>query len=108
MMTLDDGRTVAEWERHVGEQFRQLRLAENIDRQSLAAMASVSVGAIASLETGQGSSLRTLVRVAQALGRLDWLDSISEVPEVSPMEALRAARGQSAGRVRASRKRRAP
>ncbi|HEV7185362.1 MAG TPA: helix-turn-helix transcriptional regulator [Leifsonia sp.] len=97
---VSDGRTVDEWEQRVGAQFRELRLADNIDRKTLARQASVSVGALANLETGQGSSLRTIIRVAKALGRTEWLDAVSDIPEISPMEALRAARRQEK-RVRA-------
>lgn len=106
MIVANDGRTVSEWERVVGEQFRALRLTENIDRATLARNASVSVGAIANLETGAGSSLRTIVRVAKALGHTDWLETIDDTSrQPSPIEALRAKRRQErAARSRASRK----
>lgn len=105
MSMVANGRTVAEWERRVGEQFRALRLAENIDRVSLARRASLSVGAIANLETGKGSSLRTIIRLASALDRTDWLDDIADTsPAVSPIEALRAARRAAKPRVRATKR----
>lgn len=99
MILVVDGRTVNEWERRIGEQFRAVRIAEDIDRATLARQASVSLGALANLENGNGSSLRTIVRVAKALGRTDWLDGLIDMtPAVSPMEVLRAARGRSQSR----------
>lgn len=101
-----DGLTVDEWERRIGAQFRALRISEELDRESLARRASVSLGSIANLENGKGSSLRTLVRVAKALGRQQWLDAIFDVDAgPTPMEALRAARRAQQPRQRVSRKR---
>jgi transcriptional regulator with XRE-family HTH domain len=105
MNILSDNRTVGEWEQRIGDQFRALRLAENIDRDALARRASVSVGAIANLETGKGSSLRTIIRIARALDRTGWLDDIADTnPAISPIEALRAARHAPRTRARATKK----
>jgi hypothetical protein len=57
------------------------------------------------LETGRGSSLRTIIRVAKALGRTDWLDEVDDTAgEPSPMEALRAARKALKPRERATKR----
>lgn len=105
MNVLTHNRTVSEWEQRIGEQFRALRLAENIDRDALARRASVSIGAIANLETGKGSSLRTIIRLARALERTSWLDDIADTnPTSSPIEALRAARRAPKTRARATKK----
>lgn len=93
MNMVNDGRTVDEWEHRVGEQFRALRIADNVDRGTLARQASVSLGAIANLENGNGSSLRTIIRVAKALGCTGWLDGIADTtPAVSPIDVLREHR----------------
>ncbi|EFQ84357.1 DNA-binding helix-turn-helix protein [Aeromicrobium marinum DSM 15272] len=86
-------RTTEEWEAGVGAQFRALRLEQDLDQATVADRASVSLSALKALESGRGSSLRTVVRVARALGRVEWLESVHEVPEVSPLAIARATEG---------------
>jgi transcriptional regulator with XRE-family HTH domain len=97
-------RTTDEWERHIGSQVRRLRLRDNVSQTSLAATANVSESTIKNLEAGRGSSLATLIRVARALGRTDWLDELAAPdPTMSPLERLRTARvGEQQVRRRAS------
>jgi transcriptional regulator with XRE-family HTH domain len=85
--------TVDEIMRDVGMQIRELRLAADLDQAGLARAANVSLSAVKNLEAGQGSSLRTMIPVARALGRLEWLHELRPVPEVSPMAVLRASQG---------------
>lgn len=85
-----DFRTTEEIEARLGEQFRAQRLADDIDQISLAKRANVSLSALKALEAGKGSSLRTVVRVARALDRLDWIEDFYPEPEVSPMDVVRA------------------
>jgi transcriptional regulator with XRE-family HTH domain len=80
-----------EWEARIGEQFRAMRLAAGADQTELAERAAVSVGAVRNLERGNGSTLKTLVRVALALDRDDWLASISPAVGVSPLDLVRSA-----------------
>jgi transcriptional regulator with XRE-family HTH domain len=95
--------TVAEWERHVGDQIRTLRVASDLDQAGLAALADVSVGALSNLERGKGSSLKTVVAVLRALGRTDWLEALAPSVTVSPIAMLRAKQrgGRTRVRVRA-------
>jgi len=86
---LQQARTPEEIEAGVGETLRTLRLARDLDQAGLAARAGVSVSALKSLEGGRGSTLRTLVKVARALGREDWFSSIGPVATVSPLAMLR-------------------
>lgn len=95
--------TTEEAERDLGTRFRELRLSLDLDQLTLAKLANVSPSALKSLEAGRGSTLRTALRVARALGRPDWGSSIYEQPEVSPMDVLRARQGLSRPR-RASRR----
>jgi len=81
--------TSSELEAQVGEHFRSLRLRANIQQVDLALRADVSLSAIKNLETGKGTTLRTVVRVAKALGRTDWLDSLGPEISVSPLEMLK-------------------
>lgn len=72
-----------------GARVRQLRLGSNISQVELARLANVSRSAVVNLESGAGSSLTTLVRVLDALGRSDWLMSL-EVPTdtFNPLDLL--------------------
>lgn len=85
-------RTTDEWEQHIGDQVRRLRLRTNVSQAALADAANVSESTIKNLEAGRGSSLATLIRVARALGRADWLDELATPePAMSPLAKLRAA-----------------
>lgn len=86
-------RTTDEIEKAFGEQVKGLRLDLDIDQATLAERAAVSLSALKALEAGRGSSLRTVVRVARALERTDWLDSFFEPPTVSPLAIARAREG---------------
>ena len=86
-------RTTDEWAADLGAQFRALRLELDLDQAGLTTRANVSPSAVRALEAGRGSSLRTLIRVARALGRTEWLCSFHHVFDFSPMALLRAREG---------------
>ena len=88
-----------EWEQALGEQFRTLRLGRGLDQSELAGLAGVSLGSVRGLEQGTGSSLKTIVRVARALDREDWLRGLAPRPTVSPLDVLRSARTTPRRRV---------
>ena len=88
-----------EWEAAIGEQFRSLRLARGLDQAQLATLAGVSLGSVKSLEQGRGSTLKTIVRLARALDREDWLRGLATRPTVSPIDVLRSSRTQPRRRV---------
>lgn len=85
-------RTTEEWEAHLGDQVRRARIDASLRQDELADRAGVSVGAVRGLEQGAGSSLKTLVRVARALDRDDWLEAFAPAPGVEPLELLRGLR----------------
>ncbi|MBW4030699.1 MAG: helix-turn-helix transcriptional regulator [Acidobacteria bacterium] len=92
--------TVEEWEEQFGRSVRRLRQTTQLTQVELAARANVSLSALKNLERGRGSSLSSVVRVARALGRAEWLDSFAPVQsEFSPLAML-------ANRVTAARPRR--
>lgn len=93
-------KTVEEWELRVGEQLRDLRVARSLDQAGLAALANVSIGAVSNLERGRGSSLKTVVAVAKALDRTEWLDALAPAVTVSPIQLLRAKSRNPGSRVR--------
>jgi transcriptional regulator with XRE-family HTH domain len=82
--------TTENWELRFGAEVRRLRQRRELTQAELAERANVSTSSIKYLEAGRGSSLATVVRVAKALGRVDWLESFTP-PEstVSPMALLR-------------------
>lgn len=92
-------------EKSFGEQVRGLRLEQDIDQATLAERAAVSLSALKALESGRGSSLRTVVRVARALDRLDWLDTFYERPAISPLALAREREGLRKPQRASSRKR---
>jgi transcriptional regulator with XRE-family HTH domain len=98
--------TVDEWEVRLGRQVRAARVERRLDQAGLASQANVSVATLSNLERGKGSTLKTLVAVARALGRTDWLENLAPEITVSPMQALRAKQRASKGgvRVRAPRR----
>lgn len=83
----------------LGERLRAFRLSRNLDQKTLAERAGVSVRALRNLESGQGSTLKTLVRVLRALGRQEWLNTIAPVATINPLTLTRDAQP----RQRASR-----
>lgn len=91
--------TPEEMEAELGEKLRRLRLNKNLDQQTLAERSGVSVRALRNLESGQGSSLKTLIRVLRSLGRESWLQTVAPMATINPLTLTRAAKP----RQRASR-----
>lgn len=82
--------SVAEWEEQFGGSVRRLRQTRRLTQFELAERANISLSALKNLERGRGSSLSSVVRVARALGRADWLESFAPAQSAfSPMEMLR-------------------
>ena len=100
-------RTTEEWQRAVGEWLRDARLARDLDQETVASLADISTRALRNLESGDGSSLGTLIKTVRALGREDWLEQLDEgTGEPSPLELLRESRKRPARPQRAPRRRR--
>lgn len=96
--------TPGEMEAALGEKLKALRLSRNLDQKTLAERAGLSVRALRSLESGEGSTLKTLVGVLRALGRQDWLNTIAPMATINPLTLTREAQP----RQRASRAHRVP
>ncbi|MDR1188192.1 MAG: helix-turn-helix domain-containing protein [Bifidobacteriaceae bacterium] len=99
--------STGELEEKLGQAVRRARLAQRLAQTDLAELAAVSPSALAALENGRGSSTKTLVRVARALGRSDWLDGLAPAITISPL-AIAASAGRNARPRRVSRSQRAP
>lgn len=75
----------------LGEHLKTLRIHKNIDQGTLAERAGISIRTLRNLESGGGSSLRTLILVVRALGRETWFDTIAPVASISPLMVTRMA-----------------
>jgi transcriptional regulator with XRE-family HTH domain len=98
---MESYKTVAEWESDLGEQMRALRLRANLDQIGLAERAGVGLTAVKNLESGKGSTLKTLIKALRALNRADWLSMLAPSVSISPLQMLKA----KPVRQRASRRR---
>ncbi len=81
--------TIEEWEAEIGAQIRTVRMLAGISQADLAKRANVAIGALAGLEGGRGSTLKTLIAVVRALDRTEWLEQLSSQIAISPMQMLR-------------------
>jgi transcriptional regulator with XRE-family HTH domain len=93
--------TVEEFEAEVGAQLKSLRLTQNIDRTTLALRAGCSLSALKNLESGNGSTLRTLIVVVRALGKEDWLRHVAPMATISPLNMPRTGYVRKRARQRA-------
>lgn len=80
--------TPEEIQTDLGKRIRRFRLNRNDAQADVAARAGLSVRTLRDLETGQGSTLITLIRVLKALDALSSLDALAPRPTVSPMAML--------------------
>ena len=67
-------------EQQLGLALRRRRVAQGVTREALAERATVSLGALRTLETGAGATVTTLVRAVHALGADDWLAQLEPAP----------------------------
>jgi len=88
------------YEQELGQHPRSLRLRQNMDQRDLAARAGVALGVVKRLESGQGATLKSLIKVLRALGRVDWIHSLAPAVSISPLQMLKSKRK----RQRASKK----
>ena len=93
------GRTRAEWELQLGAQIRRLRHRQGLDQAELARRANVDRTTVSRIERGAGGNIGSLVDIARALGRTEWLDTLAPAePSVSPLALLRARDAQDGPR----------
>ncbi len=79
-------RSSSEWEKELGLELRRQRLALNMSQAEAADRAGLSLGTLARLERGDGSSLSSFIKYATLLGKGDWLNSFAPQVKVSPMQ----------------------
>lgn len=91
---------IEEMEVVLGENIKKLRLQKNLDRETLATQAGISVTAIKNLESGKGATTKTLLKVIRSLGREDWLRSLAPIASINPLHMVknRPIRQRASGR----------
>ena len=89
------------WELELGAHLRSLRLRQNLDQRELAARAGVALNAVKRLESGQGATVKSLIKVLRTLGRADWIQALAPAVSISPLQLAESKHV----RQRASRKR---
>ncbi len=84
----------------LGLRLKAVRLSQSISQVALAERAGVSVGTVKSIERTGQSSVASLVRVVQALGLSDQLQSlfVLKVQSIAQMEQAQLAKRQRAPR----------
>ncbi len=73
----------------LGDSIKALRIQRNLDRQTLCDRAGISLNALRHLENGQGATIKTMVRVVQALDKQDWLLGIAPIVSINPLHMVR-------------------
>lgn len=85
----------------IGNLIKRVRLQKNITQQQLADNVGLYRSTISEMENGRASSLLSFIQVMRGLEKLEILNLLSGVPEVSP---LRLAKKEGLVRKRASLK----
>lgn len=84
--------------RALGDRLRALRKARGLTQGEAAKRAELARSTVSDAERGENPTLQTLVRLLRVYGRLAALDEFLPVPEISPMDRLRARQGRSGKR----------
>jgi transcriptional regulator with XRE-family HTH domain len=92
--------TTPEWAQKIGAQVRAQRLRLNLEQATVAGRAGISVNAVKHLESGQGATVKTLIKVLKVLGRVEWLSTLAPPITISPIQML----SRTPDRQRARRK----
>jgi transcriptional regulator with XRE-family HTH domain len=95
-------KTPDELQVNLGERLRRLRLSRNIDQRTVAGKAGISEKALRNLESGNGSTVETLLRTLKALGYTQGIEMLAPETTVDPLALLHRAKPPQ--RVRRSRK----
>lgn len=74
----------------LGEQLRNERVRKRMDQATLAANAGIARTAVSRLERGIGGQLHTFLAVLRALGKDEWLKTLSPSISIDPMQLLRS------------------
>lgn len=70
----------------IGNRIRLERLNQNITQENIALNAGVGLIVMKRLESGEGCTLSSLIRILRTLGKLDQLDLFIPEPGISPLQ----------------------
>jgi transcriptional regulator with XRE-family HTH domain len=87
----------------LGRRLRAYRAQQGLTIKDLAARAGITPLTLQKAERGENFTIRTLLRVLRALGRLDLVDGFLPPPLESPLLLLDKKEGPLARRVRKRR-----
>jgi transcriptional regulator with XRE-family HTH domain len=103
MAAVTAGNTDAEVLAELGARLRAYRARQSLTVEQLAARAGISTLTLLKAEQGGNPTLRTLLRVLRALGRMDLADNLLPAPPASPLAQLARTQLEVPRRVRAKR-----
>jgi transcriptional regulator with XRE-family HTH domain len=95
-------KTPKELQNMLGARLRKLRLSRNVDQRATADKAGISEKALRNLESGNGSTVETLLRTLKALDSLEGIEMLAPEPTIDPLALLHSSKQPQ--RVRRSRK----
>ncbi len=98
-MKIDTEKKADDLELSIGSAIKTLRLKKNWPREKLCDLADVSQNALRHLENGDGASVRTLVRVARALKRQDWVLALAPQISINPLDMIHGKPRQRASKT---------
>ena len=75
--------------RDIGAKLERLRLTRNIKQSTLAQNAGISVRTLRRLESGEGATLDSFVRVLSSIGLAQNLDLLLPDPHIRPIERVK-------------------
>ena len=105
MIQISPGGTDAEILAELGSRLRGYRVQQGFTVEELAARADISTLTLLKAEQGGNPTLRTLLRVLRALGRMDLAESLLPAPPASPLAHIGRAASSSPTPKRVRRKR---
>ena len=73
----------------IGDRVRQNRLNQNVTQAGLAKKAGTSRSVVQNIESGQDTTMSSMVRVLRALEMLDQLNVFLPPPGISPVQLAR-------------------
>ena len=86
MLKSNEPLSATEWEIAIGRAISKMRRAQGKSQKEFAQIAGLSASAIKKIEGGDGSTMRSLILIAGALGRSEWLSSFATTePTISPL-----------------------
>lgn len=108
MASISAKSTDTEIQKELGARLRAYRAQQGLTAEELAARADISTLTLLKAEQGGNPTLRTLLRVLRALGRMDLAESLLPAPPASPLAHIARQTGGGSPVPKRVRRRRGP